>query len=152
MSSVFNRWKRPYKSHRKSLVPEVNDKKLCDVFSLFIRLRDSDADGVAKCFTCNRRAHYKKMHCGHGVPRHYLATKFNEKNNNIQCRTCNGPEGGAREVYKAEMDKLYGQGTWDLMILNSRKVVHWSQFEVDQMVIFYKQEVKKLMGTKNFSL
>ena len=91
----------------------MKDGKLWVQFSLFIRLRDSDEHGICKCFTCGLVRDYKQMDAGHGISRQHQATKYNEQNNNAQCKKCNGFEGGKREVYKVEMDKKYGHGTWD---------------------------------------
>jgi hypothetical protein len=32
----------------------MDDSKLWTVFSIFIRLRDSNANGIGRCFTCHR--------------------------------------------------------------------------------------------------
>lgn len=125
----------------------VNDKKLWKVFSEYIRLRDADKDGICKCFTCNHRAHWKKMDCGHGIGRQHWGTRYNEKNNHSQCKKCNGFEGGMREVYRENMDKKYGPGTWDLMNL-AKRGKQPSQFEIDQMEKHYKKRVAELKKVK----
>jgi hypothetical protein len=84
------------------------------------------------------------MDCGHGIPRQHKATKFSEINNHAQCKRCNGFEGGKREVYKVEVDKRYGPGTWDKLELASKITLKRTQFEIDTMTEFYKQELKKL--------
>jgi hypothetical protein len=120
----------------------MNDKKLWKVFSEYIRRRDSDKDGYGKCFTCTRIIHWKKGDCGHGIGRQHKGTKFNEKNNHLQCKLCNGFEGGKREVYRDEMNKRYGSNTWDLMEAAAKKPSRWTQFEIDQLEVYYKQLVK----------
>jgi hypothetical protein len=127
----------------------MNDKKLWKVFSEYIRLRDSDVNGYGKCITCNLRKFYKEMDCGHGIPRQHKATKFNERNNHLQCKRCNGFEGGKREVYKSEVDKRYGPGTWDKLEVMSRMTCKRNQFEIDAMEVYYKKQVKELLSTKN---
>lgn len=57
-----------------------------------------------------------------------------------------------REAYKKEMDKRYGEGTWDLMELASRKPSKVSQFEIDAMEKHFKELVKNLMKEKCLSL
>src|SRR3989304_3712371 len=73
------------------------ENKLWAVFSVYIRLRDSNSQGIGSCFTCGKLLHWTKGDCGHGIPRQHKATKFNEWNNHLQCKRCNGFEGGARE-------------------------------------------------------
>jgi len=59
------------------------------VFSLYIRLNNADKDGFVRCFTCNKKLHYKEIHNGHFLTRMNLATRWEEKNCNPQCPHCN---------------------------------------------------------------
>ncbi len=127
----------------------MSDAKLWKIFSEFIRLRDTDQEGFGKCFTCNRIIHWKKGDCGHGLGRQHKATKFNECNNHLQCKTCNGFEGGKREVYKEEMDKRYGSDTWNKLEIASRQICKRGKFEIEMMTEYYKKEVQKLKLEKN---
>jgi hypothetical protein len=129
----------------------ANDNKLWKVFSEFIRLRDADENGMAYCFTCGLLRHWKKGDCGHGIGRQHKSTKYNEKNNQFQCKKCNGFEGGMRERFKENMDRRYGNGTWDLMELMAKKPVKWGQFEIDAMTAHYKQLVSELKKAKNIA-
>lgn len=126
----------------------MTEKKLWEVFSVFIRLRDTDENGFGKCFTCPRWIFWKNGDAGHGIPRQHKATMFDEKNNHLQCKHCNGFQGGKREVYKEEMDKRYGAQTWELMELKSKQRFHWGQFEFSAMIKHYKQEIEKLLKGK----
>lgn len=126
----------------------MNDKKLWKAFSEFIRLRDSDERGFCSCFTCGLVRYYTKMDCGHGLGRQHKSTKYSEKNNHAQCKKCNGFEGGMREVYKQKVNKRYGPGTWELLELQSRQPSKWSQFEIDVLEKYYKEQVKILKERK----
>lgn len=123
---------------------------LWPIFSKYIRLRDSDKNGILKCFTCGRVKDWKQADCGHGVPRQHKATKYNEKNNHGQCKACNGFQGGMREEYKKEMDRRYGAGTWDQMIMASRQTSKAGKFEYDTMAAYYTKEVERLLSEKTF--
>lgn len=117
----------------------MNDKKLWAAFSKYIRQRDADENGNCSCITCGLIRQWKQMDCGHGIGRQHWGTRYNEKNNHAQCKRCNGFEGGKREVYKIEVDKRYGSGTWDKLELLSRVVSKKpSQFEVDILEKHYK--------------
>ena len=50
-----------------------------------------------------------------------------------------------REVYKEEMDKRYGAGTWDRMQVASRQVSKLGKVEVDMMAEVYQKEVEYLL-------
>lgn len=125
----------------------MRDDKLWKIFSQFIRLRDSDENGFVKCFTCPRVAFYKKMDCGHGLGRQHLGIKYNEKNNHAQCGACN-LDGGRQDVYKEEVNKRYGENTWDLLELAKRKPCKWSQFEIDALTVYYRKQVERLKKEK----
>lgn len=121
----------------------MNDKKLWKVFSEYIRRRDADENGFCKCFTCGLVRHWKQGDCGHGIPRQHWSTRYAEKNNHFQCKKCNGFEGGKREVYKVEVDKKYGKGTWDLLEIMSKQKSKIGQFEIDAMEKYYKKKLKQ---------
>lgn len=126
----------------------MTDAKLWTQFSLYIRLRDSDENGFGKCFTCPRVLHYTKGDCGHGIGRQHKAVKYNEKNNHLQCKPCNGFEGGKREVYKERVNELYGPNTWELLELAARQPSKRSQFEIDVLTKHYSEQVKILKSKK----
>jgi len=130
----------------------MRDDKLWIWFSRYIRLRDTDENGYGKCFTCPRIVFWKDGDCGHGIPRQHKATKYNEKNNHLQCKFDNGFQGGKREIYKEEMNKRYGANTWDLMELASKKTFKWSEFEIEALTNHYKQEAQNLLKQKGLSL
>ena len=125
-------------------------KKLCSeamlwkTFSEYIRRRDANENGICKCFTCGLIRPWQQMDAGHGIPRQHKATKYNEKNNHPQCKRCNGFEGGMREEYKKKVDKIYGAGTWDKLLLQSKMTSKVGSFERGIMNEFYKAEIKKL--------
>lgn len=127
----------------------ATDGKLWKAFSQFIRLRDVDQTGYGKCITCGRIIHYKKGDCGHGIPRQHKATKYNETNNALQCKPCNGFEGGKREVFKQRVNERYGVGTWDKLELASRATCKRGQYEIDVMTKYYQQQVKLLKAQKS---
>ncbi len=138
--------KKPKSLKKKTAYDEL---ELWPIFSKYIRLRDSNVDGVGFCITCNRAVHWTKADCGHGIGRQHKGTKYNEKNNHLQCKPCNGFEGGKREVYKEKMDKLYGAGTWDRMEVAARQPSKLGEVEIDAMVLYYEKEVERLLATKN---
>ena len=127
----------------------MNDGKLWKVFSDFIRLRDANQDGNCQCITCGFTGHWKRFDCGHGIPRQHKATKYNEQNNHAQCKRCNAFEGGKREVYKEQVNRRYGVGTWEKLEVMSRTTCKRGQYEIDIMTKFYKEEGNKLRKAKN---
>lgn len=145
MEFVMQSIKRPYRVKKKTAYDELY---LWPIFSEFIRLRDSDKNGYCKCFTCGLVRHWKQGDCGHGIGRQHKATKYNEINNQFQCKRCNGFEGGRMDQFMINVDKKYGPGTWDRIQVASRQVVKRGQFEYDMMIEHYKKEVVRLKSER----
>lgn len=140
------RW-RNLKHKPKSDLRKIEDK-LWNIFSVFIRLRDSDTQGNGKCFTCGKLIHWTKGDCGHGIGRQHKSVKFNEWNNHLQCKRCNGFEGGRREVYKENMNKKYGSQTWEKMEIAAKRSPDWSAALLLNNVKYYEQQVELLKRDK----
>lgn len=126
----------------------ASDAKLWKVFSEYIRLRDSDEKGYGNCITCGKLCYYKDADCGHGVGRQYKATKFEERNNHLQCRRCNYYGAGEQAIYKEEVNKKYGPKTWDELTIKKNQVCKRGKLEIDVMTEYYKKEVLKLKKEK----
>lgn len=81
--------KSPTKKSVSALV-----RKLDRVFSEYIRLRDSKPYGYKyfKCISCGMVKPYEQMDCGHFIGRTHMATRFDEKNCNGECKSCLTPD------------------------------------------------------------
>lgn len=120
------------------------DKKLWKVFSEFIRRRDADENGICTCITCGLQRPWRQMDCGHGIPRQHWGTRYDERNNNAQCKRCNGFEGGSQEAYARAVDIKHGEGTWEHLLLKKQFGKRLSSFEIDVLTKHYKQKIKEL--------
>ena len=96
-------------------------RQLDAVFSKAIRLRASDSDGRVQCFTCDRVLHWKEAHAGHFVSRRYLATRFDERNVQVQCAGCNTFHAGRTWEFGKNLNKIYGVGTAELLKAMERR-------------------------------
>lgn len=123
------------------------DPKLWKIFSEYIRRRDAleySGGDIAKCCTCSHVAHWKEMDCGHFISRRHLATKFDEKNNGIQCKGCNGFGSGKQFEYSIFLDNKHGKGTAEMLLAKSRNACKWGKFEYNLLIDEYKKKVKEL--------
>jgi hypothetical protein len=80
-------------------------------FSRFIRLRDSDEYGRAKCITCPAVKHWSEMDAGHFITRAKESTLFNERNVSCQCKGCNRFQGGKFYEHEQAIERKFGKGT-----------------------------------------
>jgi len=121
------------------------EKKLDDVFSKFIRLRDAGTDGYNKCCTCSKVLHWKEANCCHFVPRAKRATRWDETNCYSGCTHCNFYNELHHYHLGRLIDKLHGEGTADQLI----RLGH-STFKVDrgflmQKIDYYKDAVTDML-------
>lgn len=122
----------------------MKDDKLWKVFSEYIRLRDADENGFITCITSGRRVHWREADAGHFISRRHMATKYNEKNVNAQSRHDNRFAAGKQFEYALAIDKKYGNGTAEKLLIQSKQTCKLGQFEIDQMTKYYKEKVKEL--------
>ena len=120
-------------------------EELRDLFSLFIRLRDSDMYGYGKCITCGRRNHYKKMDAGHYIKRQYLATDFDERNVNLQCKHCNAFEQGSDAKYRVAIDEKWGKGTAEMLEIKKFNKAKYGRFEYEILIKEYEDKLKEML-------
>ena len=118
-------------------------KELDKQFSLFIRRRDSNSDGVGECITCGRINHYKKMDNGHFIKRQYMSTRYDEKNCNLQCKHCNAFEQGANEKYAEALEKKYGNGTVQMLEIKKHNKTKFTRVEYEILNKEYKNKLKE---------
>ena len=101
-------------------------RKLWEVFSLFIRQRDTDDDGYGSCISCGKSLELGTKDCqaGHYIPKgqggsHYLGLPrfpddlLCERNVNLQCSKCNMLEGGNFINYEIGLRQKYGDVATD---------------------------------------
>jgi hypothetical protein len=130
--------KRKVKREKKKESISSLTKELDKVFSLFIRERDSNSDGIGKCITCDKVGHYKDFHCGHFRSRKYLSTRWNPFNCNMQCPTCNLYNNGEEFIHGLEIDKKFGKGTALEMYKKSQEVVKFSTDDLKILIKHYQ--------------
>ena len=113
------------------------------VFSKFIRLRDSQ-NGYVKCISCGKIQPAEEADCGHFINRKHMGTRFDEQNCNAQCRACNRFDEGNAAGYAKGLIEKYGAGVIDSLLLKKQLGRKWSQFEIDELVKYYKTKIKEL--------
>ena len=120
-------------------------KELDTIFSLFIRLRESNEFGMVQCFTCGCVKHYKKgMQNGHFQSRSFLSTRFDEVNCQPQCVGCNMYKQGEQYKFALALDAKYGEGTAQELQFLSKQTIKFTRVDYDEKISYYKTAVKNL--------
>lgn len=113
-------------------------RKLDRVFSQWIRQRDADDTGFCTCITCGARAHWKRMHAGHYVPRHHMRCRWVAENVHAQCPRCNTFHGGEPQAYRQAILNRYGKDAVE-RLEGMRGTCIWTFEELEDMIREFSQ-------------
>jgi hypothetical protein len=135
--------KKTVKEEPKKKVVSVRTliKKFDRVFSIYIRLRKAKSNGEVKCFTCDKKMHWRSSQCGHFMSRRFMSTRFHERNCEVQCYGCNIMMSGNQYIYGLRLDEEYGEGTAESMFKESKKV---SKMVSQDLIILIKEYEAKI--------
>jgi hypothetical protein len=121
-------------------------------FSIYIRLRDSDNDGICKCVTCETRKPWRYMDCGHFIKRQHMATRFKETNAHGQCKKCNYFEQGNDAKYEAFIIETYGEKELLLLQAGRYQTRKLDAFQMKQLEKYYKEKAINLAKEKGLTI
>ncbi len=114
---------------KKKTVAQLK-KILWKLFSEWVRRKDTDSNGIATCFTCDRKNPWKMMHAGHYVRASAgLSTYFEEKNVQVQCYACNIWRDGNSDEYALRLQKKYGENILNELNIMKHRIVKDFPFE-----------------------
>jgi hypothetical protein len=113
------------KKKEKKLNSNTYLKKEADrLFSIFIRKRDTDEDGMVKCCTCQTvRKWNDRMQCGHWIHRDVLSTRYDESNCHGQCVGCNMFGGGKEHKHEKYIIARHGAAERDRLLVLSEVII-----------------------------
>lgn len=119
-------------------------KKADAIFSQYIRKRYADNNGIAECFTCGKKDHWKSLQCGHFMSRKHYSTRWDEKNCQVQCSGCNVFRWGEQFKFGRNLDIKLGKGTADSLEQKSRQILKYNNIELIELIEHYKKKVAEL--------
>ena len=129
---------QPKSGKSKKKQPSISSlkKKLWEVFSKYIRARDSYI-----CFTCNRKGEGSGIHAGHFIPKSVggILLYFHEENVRAQCYHCNINLGGNQWEYGQRL----GEETVKKLQLLRRETLKWGVGNYIEKIEFYKEKLKE---------
>ena len=123
------------KESRKDL-----EKKLTDVFSLFIRARDNYT-----CFTCGiKKSDGAVIQCGHLLSCVSHSTKWDELNCHAQCQPCNWYHEEHPERYTYMWLKKHGQQQYELLYAKWNKTTKFTNADIKYLIKYYQDKLKEV--------
>lgn len=117
-------------------------KKLDAVFSIYIRRRYAVND-ISKCVTCGKEDHWSKLQCGHWASRRHYSTRWDERNCNVQCASCNVFRAGEIYLYTKYLCSQYGDNFPEQLYAKSQTICKFTDVELQDMIQHYT-ELNKL--------
>lgn len=122
-------------------------KTAWDWFSKFIRARNADYRGYARCVTCGVIKHWKELQAGHFIPGRHNSNLFDERGCHPQCYHCNiGLKSNPRE-YDRFMREKYGGKTIIELEKQDKQSVQFTRQELIEKAAHYRLEFEKLNVT-----
>jgi len=79
-----------------------------------------------------------------------MATRYDEKNCNAQCRSCNRFNEGSLYGYSKGLDDKYGAGTAERLHIKEFNVCKMSEVELDILINYYKKKLNEQTDFKPF--
>lgn len=116
-------------------------EKLDNVFSKYIRLSNSNFQGMCTCISCGKQIPWKQCDAGHYVSRRHMSLRFDVKNVHPQCVECNRFKDGNIEAYKRSLGKT------TVFYLENKKsdIKQWDDIELDFLIRSYSKKIKELL-------
>lgn len=137
------------KSHRTK--PNLV-RKLDRVFALYIRLRDVLPSGYVRCISCGQIKSFDDVDCGHFHSRRHMSTRFDEDNCHAECKYDNRFSSDHLIGYQRNLIAKIGQQKFDLLNIKAHSTCHFMDFELEEMIKHYTEEVKKLSTLKGIKV
>ena len=101
---------------------------------------------MVECFTCGKISHYKKnMQCGHFQSRSSYSTRWDPTNCQVQCYGCNVMQQGRQYVFGLNLEKKYGNGVAEDLLIKSKQTVKYSNEDLKEMILYYNNLVNQLL-------
>jgi Bacteriophage Lambda NinG protein len=115
------------------------EKKIDDIFSLYIRARDN-----YRCICCGANEHIQVIQCGHLITRSRRVVRWDEKNADAQCRPCNLIHEYNPEIYTKLWIEKYGLKAYNELVEKSWKSIKYSLQELEDILLYYKKKLTKV--------
>lgn len=126
------------------------ERSLDKLFSLYIRLRDTNENGYFKCPTCGRILPWEKADCSHYWSRSHKSTRWNEDNCVAECSYCNRFDSSHLDGLGRFLKKKLGEQKFEMLHWLHNQPKKYSEFELAELVKMYRKKIVELKRTKNF--
>lgn len=134
---------RGKQSNRQKLI-----ERLDAIFSMYIRLRDSDDNGYFHCISCGLTRPWSSADCGHYYSRSNMSIRWDEDNAHAECVMCNRFSPDHLAGYERNLVEKIGQERVDALSVKAHSVRKWSEWELEELIKEYQSKVDDLRAKK----
>lgn len=133
---------------KKAVKISTVKKRVWDIFSRYIRLRDcmetTGCTSFGLCITCEKRNHFKLLQAGHFIPGRHNANLFSEKGVHAQCYNCNFNLRGNTLVYRRKIIEMYGPGYDEVLEEEDKQIVKFTISYLEAKEAELKEKIRML--------
>lgn len=137
---------------RRSKSYKAAEKKADKYFSLLIRLEAANQNGYCKCVSCGKLLPIKEIQAGHYHTRNNHLTRWDKRNVNPQCCTCNYREEGSKYGYSKYMFEHYTVEELEELNRLAHTSVKFSIDALDAMSQQFLDEIRQLEKKKGIKV
>ena len=130
---------------RKSTVKSLK-KKAWKAFSEYIRRKYATKSGYVRCYTCDKKMHWKEAQAGHAVAGRGNSILFCEDAVRVQCQRCNIWLGGNYTPFHIKLQKELGNDILEKLYALSKKPRPFTVGELEEIYLLYKGYCEKISG------
>lgn len=130
------------------LTTSVLQQRLDQIFSQYIRLRDANDNGFCRCITCNSMWRWQVIQNGHYIDRRHIGTRYDDRNCNPQCSSCNIGLRGNLDKYKRAIIEKHGVKLLEELEAAKLSSGKWTTTDYQEKIAYYKTEVKRIRKEK----
>lgn len=142
---------KPVTSVKKASKPRTKKKstlirELDRVFSLYIRKRDCKEFGgrYGRCISCGQIKPFADLDAGHYYSRTKMSVRYSEANVSAECKFCNRFSADHLIGYREHLIRKIGQQRFDLLTYEAQQVKKYDEWELEQMIKYYKVKTDEL--------
>ena len=122
----------------------MKTNKLDQIFSEYIRLRDSDNKGYINCCYCGLHIYWKNACNAHYFKRANMSLRFHEQNchaSHFECNSRSENDFNIVKKYTKFMIKKYGNETLEYLEIMAKSTVKFTNYEINELTKHYKDKV-----------
>ena len=135
---------------KKKKISLTKIKNKCwKLFSLMVRLEETDKNGYGNCVSCGRTYHYKQFQCGHFIAGRNNSILFERNACHIQCYGCNIGKAGNIVEYYQWMKEKFGEKEIDRLRILAKQPRKFTIWELEEFAIKLTLKTTELLQAKN---